>query len=109
MISSLKFPNILNSTSTNVITDHHEATFQNLRLLLLSHEGSLFGDPYFGVNFAKDIMFEPNDDIALDLLKDSVYTKVAEFMPQIHISRDDILRQILFFHHRCNKLITNLA
>lgn len=44
---SINFPDMVSSVTTKLISDH-DATVQNLKLVLLSDRGSLFGDPYFG-------------------------------------------------------------
>ena len=43
--------------TTTKIAEDHEATLQNLKLLLLSDRNGLFGDPYFGT-ILKRLMFE---------------------------------------------------
>ena len=44
---SIKFPDMVSGVVTNLVKDH-DATAQNLKLMLLSDRGALFGDPYFG-------------------------------------------------------------
>ena len=46
-MQSIKFPKMLSSTTANLVSDH-EATAQNLVLLLRSDRQSLLGDPYYG-------------------------------------------------------------
>lgn len=87
-MKSIAFPNFLRSTSTDTYTDH-EATASNLKLLLKSDKGSLFGDPYFGTNIKK-ILFEQNSIVTKDLIIDDSYTAIRTFMPQIKLTRNDI-------------------
>lgn len=85
---SLEFPNLFSPTKTNLVEDH-EATYSNLRLLLLSEKTSLFGDPYFGT-LLKRVLFEQNSVILQDLIIDEIYTAIIMFMPQIKLTRKDI-------------------
>lgn len=85
---SLDFPNMFSNTKTNLIEDH-EATYSNLRLLLLSEKTSLFGDPYFGT-LLKRVLYEQNSVILQDLIIDEIYTAITIFMPQIRLKRSDI-------------------
>ena len=73
-MNSIAFPNIFNNTSTRVVSDH-EATAQNLKLLLASDRGSFFGDPYYG-NIIKSLMFNQNDIILRDIVIDAIYTVI---------------------------------
>lgn len=88
MIKSVSFPDMLSNTYTNTCEDK-EATKQNIRLLLLSEQGSLFGDPEYGVPL-KGLTFDQNDTVLADLLKDSINTAIALFIPQVVISMKDI-------------------
>ena len=82
-MNSIAFP-----TTTNVVKDH-EASAQNLKLLLLSDRGSFFGDPYYGT-IIKQLIFEPNNYILRDIVIDAIYTTILQFMPQILVKRKDI-------------------
>lgn len=88
MIKSVSFPNMLGNTYTHTCEDK-EATKQNLRLLLLSEQGSLFGDPEYGVPL-NGMTFDQNDIVLNDLLKDSINVAIAKFMPQVITSMKDI-------------------
>ena len=88
MIRSIAFPNMFTRTSTNFVTDK-EATFQNLKYLILSEKGELFGDPFYGVGLKK-YLFDQNDTIIKDLVLDDMYTAIATFMPQLRINRNDL-------------------
>ena len=88
MIKSIAFPNMFTRTSTNFVTDK-EATFQNLKYLILSEKGELFGDPFYGVGLKK-YLFDQNDTIIKDLVLDDMYAAIATFMPQLRINRNDL-------------------
>lgn len=85
---SIQFPNMVSNTSTNIVKDH-EAVASNLKLILGSDRGSLFGDPYYGTNLKK-LMFEQNNQILRDLVIDDIYTTILTFMPQLKVNRNNI-------------------
>ena len=87
-MKSIAFPKMFTRTQTNVVHDY-DATLQNLKLLLWSEKGELFGDPYFGTG-VKRYFYDQNDLVLRDILIDDIYTAIALFMPQIKISRNDI-------------------
>jgi len=86
---SIKFPNMFSNTVTNIVEDY-DATLQNLKMLLYSEKGELFGDPYYGTNLRK-FLYDQNDAILRDLLIDDIYTAIATFMPQVKVNRKDII------------------
>ena len=104
---SLSFPDMVSNTNTNLVSDH-EATWSNLRLLLLSAKQTLFGDPYFGSNIKK-LMFEQNNQILQDIIIDDIYTTILSFMPQITLKRSDIEiisnRETVYIKIRCTNLL----
>ena len=79
---------MFSNTKTLLIEDH-DATLQNLKLLLGSDKQGLFGDPYYGM-VLKRVLFEENNAILKDLLIDEIYTAILIFMPQIRLKRNDI-------------------
>lgn len=85
---SIGFPDMFTSSSTNLVADH-EASYQNLRLLLLSDTNSLLGDPYYGTPLRRTI-YAQNDSVIRDLVVDAIYTSVLTFMPQVVLKRNDI-------------------
>lgn len=85
---SIKFPDMFASSRTNLISDH-EATLQNLILMLKSDRYSLFGDPYYGT-ILKRLLFEQNSTSLKDIVIDEIYTSIITFMPQIRVARKDI-------------------
>ena len=87
-MKSIAFPQMFTRTVTNTISDH-DATLQNLKLLLWSEKGELFGDPYYGTGFKK-YLYDQNDLVLEDIIIDDVYTTIALFMPQIKVNRKDI-------------------
>ena len=88
-MKSIGFPNMFQSTSTTRVVENSKATAQNLKLLLGSNKGELFGDPYFGIRL-KLYMFEQNNYILRDILIDELYSQISIFMPQITIERKNI-------------------
>lgn len=96
-MKSIAFPNIIGSQKTNIIEDH-EATYSNLRLMLLSYKQSLLGDPFFGTNLVK-LLYSQGSVILKDILIDEIYESIVIFMPQIIISRNDI--DIIFKEKEC--------
>lgn len=85
---SIKFPDMLYSTTTKLISDH-EATAQNMKLVLLSDRGALFGDPYFGSLWRK-LLFEQNNEILRDIIIDDILITLQTFMPQLLVKREHI-------------------
>lgn len=88
MMQSFSFPSMFNKAKTKII-DEHEATASNLKLLIMSEKTSLFGDPYFGTNLKK-YLFEQNDVVLRDIVIDSIYTAILQFMPQVLVERKNI-------------------
>ena len=89
MLKSISFPKMFaTKTKTNTV-EGYDATLQNLKMLLYSEKGELFGDPYFGAGL-KRFLYDQNDLVLKDILIDEIYTAIAVFMPQIKISRKDI-------------------
>lgn len=86
---SIQFPKMLNTGSTNLVSDHTIATKQNLTSLIGSEKGELIGDPQFGVGI-KYYMFDQNNYVLRDLFVDEIYTQISLFMPQLIINRKDI-------------------
>lgn len=87
-MNSLSFPNMFTTTSTLVVKDK-DASMQDLKLLLASDKGELFGDPFFGVRIKK-YTFNQNNYILRDILVDEIFTQVKIFAPQITVKRNDI-------------------
>lgn len=85
---SLAFPNIFNSSQTLLYNDY-EATLTNLKLLIKSHCGELFGDPHFGNNL-DTFIYENNSTVLRDLIIDDIYVAIQKFMPQIDVQRKNI-------------------
>ena len=85
---SFDFPSMLNS-STAKLKSNKDAVRSNVLLLLQTEKKSLFGDPYFGVELKK-YLFEQSASIVPDLLIDNLMSAIIEFIPQVHITRDDI-------------------
>ena len=74
-MKSIAFPRmILNKTSSNIIDDR-QATKNNIANLLGSEQGTLFGDPFYGIRL-KFYMFEQNSKVLKDILIDEIYTQI---------------------------------
>lgn len=87
-MTSIAFPNIFTSTRTNVLKDK-EATLSNLKLLLQSESGSLYGDPFYGSHLMH-IFYEQNSTVLQDVVIDEIYTAIKLYIPQILVNRNDI-------------------
>ena len=86
---SISYPKMfVTKTKTGLSIDYY-ATLQNLKMLLFSEKGELFGDPYFGTGLMR-FLHDPNDAVVRELLIDEIYTAIAVFMPQIKLTRKDI-------------------
>ena len=88
MVKSIQFPNMFTRTTTNTVSDY-DASLQNLKMLLWSEKGELFGDPEFGTGLKK-YLYDQNDYVLADLIIYNIYTAIATFMPQIYVTRNDI-------------------
>ena len=87
---SIAFPNIFNGATINLCTDD-AAVKSNLRNLLASNRGGLFGDPHFGTALKPILWDQAHADIMKELIRDEVYEAVLSYMPQTTIDREDIL------------------
>lgn len=90
-MKTIKFPNMLNSNSTNVwkSQEYLESTKQSAILLLQSERYELFGDPFYGLLF-KHYLFSQNGTKLKDIVIDMIYTQLVLFLPQLRIDRKDI-------------------
>lgn len=87
-MNSIKYPDMFNSSSTNV-AQGLEASKQDLVLLLSSEKGELLGDPYFGVK-VKRYYYDQNDIITRDLIADEIWSQLRVFAPQLTVLRGDV-------------------
>jgi phage baseplate assembly protein W len=69
----------------NLNSDDQRAIKADLMHLLLTRKGQRLYNPDFGTDLLKFI-FEPNDSITLDELKDEVKTSVKKYLPQLSIT-----------------------
>jgi len=69
----------------NLNSDDQRAIKSDLMHLLLTRKGQRLYNPDFGTDLLKFI-FEPNDSITLDDLKDEVKTSVKKYLPQLSIT-----------------------
>ena len=86
---SLAWPKMFRNNEEVKLVADKEATKSNLLLLLNSDRVPLFGDPYFGTSL-KPLLFEQNNTILVDLLVEEICAAIAEYMPQISVTRNDI-------------------
>lgn len=86
---SISYPNIFVTKTKTGLAYDYDATLQNLKLLIFSEKGELFGDPYFGTGLER-YLYDPNDVMLRTLLIDELYVAIATFMPQIKLTRKDI-------------------
>lgn len=91
MVKSIAFPKMINHNRVQTIEDH-DATLQNIKLVLGSEKGEFKFDPYFGIRL-KRYMFEQNNYVLQDLLLDEIYEQLVNFVPQITVRRNDITFQ----------------
>lgn len=87
-MKSIAYPNMFTTRTTNIV-EGKKASTQNLKLLLGSEKGELFGDPDFGVK-VKRFLYDQNNYILKDMLIDEIYTQIAIFMPQLRVRRNNI-------------------
>jgi phage baseplate assembly protein W len=105
-MKSIKFPKMFGTNSTRVWqeSEHQEATAQNIKLVLQSARGELLGDPYFGM-LLQQYMFDQNSYILRDIITDMIYTQLAIFIPQLHLTRQGIK---IFQNKRKGQLICQI-
>ena len=101
-MKSISFPNMFRTTSTIVKTDSHDATYQNLLLVLGAEKGDFICDPFFGVRLRR-YLFNQNNYILRDIIIDEIYSQLMVFMPQLLVNRNDITVDV-----KDNKLICNI-
>jgi len=81
-MQSIGFPNIFNSTYTNI--SEEDSTSQNIRLLLNSNVRTFFGDPGFGADIRR-FLFDPNSKYLTEVIEDELRLCLKEFIPQIQV------------------------
>lgn len=94
---SIAFPNIFNGSTVNLYKDS-DAVKSNLKNLLYSNRGGLYGDPHYGTGIKTILFDQAADPIVKELIKDDIYESVLSYMPQTTIERDfiDIYNQDSF-------------
>ena len=89
-MQSLAWPNMFSSNHRDtLLLSEKEAIKSNLLLLLNSEKLSLFGDPYYGVAL-KQVIFQPQDLVLVDLIIDEIITAIELYLPQIYVAREHI-------------------
>lgn len=87
---SLAWPKMFSNTNVSTLLLEDKAAIKsNLLLLLNSERLSLFGDPYYGTAL-KQVIFQPNNNIIVDLIIDELYTTICTYIPQVYLTRNDI-------------------
>ena len=86
---SIGFPDIFNGSTVNLDKDYY-AIKTNLKALLMSNRGGLFGDPNYGLNMKQILWDQACNPVVVELLKDEIFNAIYSYMPQITVTRDDI-------------------
>lgn len=86
---SIAFPNIFNGSKVNLNKDY-DAIKINLKSLLMSNRGGLYGDPHYGLNMKQILWSQACKPVVIELLKDEIFNAIYSYMPQVKITRDDI-------------------
>jgi phage baseplate assembly protein W len=86
---SIAFPNIFNGSKVNLTKDY-DAIKVNLKSLLMSNRGGLYGDPHYGLNMKQILWDQACKPVVVELLKDEIFNAIYSYMPQVSITRDDI-------------------
>ena len=86
---SIGFPDIFNGSTGNLDKDYY-AIKPNLKALLMSNRGGLFGDPNYGLNMKQILWDQACKPVVVELLKDEIFNAIYSYMPQITVTRDDI-------------------
>lgn len=106
---SIRFPEMLSNQKTILVQDH-DATAQNLRCLLLSDKMSMMGDPYYGTNLKR--LLYSQSKILKDILLDDIFTAIAQFMPQVKMSRNDmdiyVINQNVYVRFKCTNILDHV-
>lgn len=105
-MNSISFPKMFRSTSTIIKDDSHEATFQNILLVLGAEKGDFKFDPFFGIRL-RAYLFNQNNYILRDIIIDEIYSQLKVFIPQLIIDRKDIKITIDKNKLYCNIKATN--
>ena len=90
---SIAFPDIFNGSKVNLNKDY-DAIKINLKSLLMSNRGGLYGDPHYGLNLKQILWDQAARPVVIELLKDEIFNAIYSYMPQIEITRDDIDVQV---------------
>ena len=90
MIEGLAHPKIFDrSKKSSIIVTGVELVNDYLRILLLSARGSLLADPRYGCTL-KSLVFNPNDQILIGLVKDSIVEAIRIYAKSIIVNYSDI-------------------
>lgn len=86
---AIAFPNIFNGSTVNLYSDY-TAVKSNLKNLLSSNKGGLFGDPAFGTKIKPILWDQEAIPVLKELITDEIYEAIYSYMPQIEIQRSNI-------------------
>ena len=86
---SIAFPDIFNGSKVNLTKDY-DAIKINLKSLLMSNRGGLYGDPHYGLNMKQILWDQACKPVVVELLKDEIFNAIYSYMPQVSITRNDI-------------------
>lgn len=86
---SIAFPNIFKGSTVNLLKDE-EAINNNLKLLIGSNRGGLYGDPHYGVDIKQILYDNQIDPLMKSLVRDEICEAVNSYMPQCTVDREDI-------------------
>ena len=93
---NIKFP-LEDDTKVNSYLKMNSLTkdviISDLTLLFLTKKGKRYYMPRYGTNLIKFI-FEPNDNITSEQIKEDIRTSVSEFMPNVYITDVKIYREL---------------
>lgn len=86
---SIAFPEMFGPSKTKLYKDH-EATISNLKLILLTTtRNCLYGDPNYGTDI-ENIIYDQNGVLLVDIIKDTLYIAIRDYIPQLKLERSDI-------------------
>lgn len=93
---NIKFP-LEDDTKVNSYLKMNSLTkdviISDLTLLFLTKKGKRYYMPRYGTNLIKFI-FEPNDNITSEQIKEDIRSSVSEFMPHVYITDVKIYREL---------------
>lgn len=78
-------------TDANITTStSSEAINNSIQNILFTTKGEKVGDPEFGSNI-KFLLFEPMDEITIQLLKSNIYDCITKYEPRVKVNYINIV------------------